>query len=104
MRGVRDSALGVILNRCDQVELSKERIAEVIGHPIAAQLPNDYHSVKQSIESGGFVDPKTHLGKAYLNLAANLAGLDPQRHPGVSRLKALLRKLAPANHPDTRAA
>ena len=94
MRGVRDSALGVVLNRCDQAELSKERIAELIGHPIVAQLPNDYHSVKQSIESGGFVDPRTNLGKAYLDLAGNLAGLAPQRHPGVSRLKALLRKLA----------
>jgi hypothetical protein len=85
----------VVLNRFDQAELSKERIAELIGHPIVAQLPNDYHSVKQSIESGGFVDPKTDLGTAYLDLAANLAGLAPQRQPGVSRLKALLRKLAP---------
>ena len=95
MRGVHESALAVILNRYDQAEFSKERIAELIGHPIAAQLPNDYQSIKLSIESGGFVDPDTELGKAYLRLAARLAGLDPDRLPGMSRLKALLRKLAP---------
>jgi Flp pilus assembly CpaE family ATPase len=93
MRGVRDSVLGVILNRYDQTHLSKERIAEVVGHPIAVQLPNDYQAVKESIESGGFVDPDTELGKAYARFAASLAGLDPQRLPGVSRLKALLRRL-----------
>jgi len=95
MRGVHESALAVIRNRYDQAEFSKERIAELIGHPIAAQLPNDYQSIKLSIESGGFVDPDTELGKAYLRLAARLAGLDPDRLPGTSRLKALLRKLAP---------
>jgi MinD-like ATPase involved in chromosome partitioning or flagellar assembly len=95
-RGMPDRSLGVILNRHDQSEISKEQIEEMIGHKIVAQLPNDYKAVQEAVESGGFVDPDTELGKAYTNFAAKLVGLDPPQSPAASRLKSLLRKLSSA--------
>jgi Flp pilus assembly CpaE family ATPase len=92
LRGILDAALHLVLNRYDQDgSSSKEQIEEVIGHKIEAQMPNDYHAVQQAIESGGFVDGATELGKAYVDFARRLAGLSLPTHG--SRLKSLLRKI-----------
>ena len=95
-RGMPDASLGVILNRYDQSEISKEQIEEMIGRKIVAQLPNDYKAVQEAIDSGGFVDPDTELGKGYTNFAAKLCRLDPPQSPAASRLKSLLRNLGAA--------
>jgi len=94
LRGERDSILSVVLNRYDQGPCSKEQMEQAVGHKIAEQLPNDYHAVQIAVASGGFVDPSTKLGKAYTAFAARLDGRPPSPN-GSSRLKTLLRKLAP---------
>jgi pilus assembly protein CpaE len=94
LRGMPDAALRVILNRYDQEGASSaEQVEEAIGHTIAAKAPNDYQAVQQAIESEGFVDGDTELGKSYTCFAAKLVGLDPPQLTGASRLKSLLRKL-----------
>lgn len=93
LRGVLDSLVGVILNRYDQGEWTREFVEERIGCKIVAQLPNDYRAVQHAIQSGGFVDPETQLGKGYTSFAATLAGEDSAQAAGGSKLKALLRKL-----------
>jgi pilus assembly protein CpaE len=93
LRGILDAALGVVLNRYDQDDSPpKEQIDELIGHQIAVQLPNDYQAIRQAIESGGFVDTGTALGKAYTDFAARLVGLEPPHFAAASRLKSLVEK------------
>jgi pilus assembly protein CpaE len=96
LRGERDRTLAVVLNRCDQGDLSKEDMEQGIGRQIAEQLPNDYRAVQRAVASGGFVDPATELGKAYTAFAAHLAGSEPPHPKGSSRLRSLLRKFRPA--------
>jgi Flp pilus assembly CpaE family ATPase len=74
LRGVPDAALRVVLNRSDQSKLNNAAMEELIGHTIEAALPNDYHAVQESVEAGGFVDPYTRLGGAFIDFAARIAG------------------------------
>jgi hypothetical protein len=83
LRGVSEAALKVVLNRSDQTKLTLDALEELIGHRIEAALPNDYHAVQESVEAGGFVDPYTRLGGAFIDFAAKLAGAAPPHHKHV---------------------
>jgi pilus assembly protein CpaE len=100
LRGIPDSVVHVILNRSDQNEPTLAEIEESLGRKIAAELPNDYRALRKAVESCGFVEPDTDLGKGYASFAAALLGDGHVAHlVGGSRLKALLGKLGvPVQH------
>jgi len=93
LQGVLDTVVQVVLNRCDQSEVTRQEIEESIGRKITAELPNDYDALQKAIQSSGFVDPDSKLGRAYESFAADLLGEGHVTLAGASRLKSFLGKL-----------
>ena len=63
----------IVLNRMSKKPLFNEsQVAEVVGVPVVASIPNDYPSVTSATAAGTVVDPKSELGKHFTALATSL--------------------------------
>lgn len=68
-----EGRVGVVLNRMHKKPLfGKSNVEEILGVPVIATLPNDYHGVNRSTANGAVVDPTSELGKTYTRFAASL--------------------------------
>jgi pilus assembly protein CpaE len=84
-----DSRVGVVLNRMHKKPLfGKAQVEDILGVPVIATLPNDYHGVNRSTAKGAVVDPSSELGKTYAQFAASLVETHPPQ-PAVSAKKFL---------------
>jgi pilus assembly protein CpaE len=84
-----DSRVSVILNRLHKKPLfGKAQVEDILGVPVLATLPNDYHGVNRSTAKGTVVDVSSDLGKDYVHFAASL--VEPRHtQPAVNKKKFL---------------
>jgi len=88
--GAEDGQLAVIVNRWHRRDLPLEEVERILGWPVLAAFPNDYHSVQKAMLVGGFVNPESLLGKSYLEFASRLwekRESEPLNIPGRHRLR-----------------
>lgn len=78
--------VALILNRYPRRHvISPQEVAEVVGAPVTAVLPNDYQGVQQALARATCVSPNSDLGQAYGSLARGLleavptAGVEPKK-------------------------
>jgi len=65
--------LGVVLNRVHKRPIfGKQEVEDLLGVPVIASMPNDYHGVERATRAGKVVDPGSELGKEYAAFAAGL--------------------------------
>ncbi len=84
-----DSRVSVVLNRMHKKPLfGKAQVEDILGIPVLATLPNDYHGVNRSTAQGTVVDLSSELGQTYMHFAASLVDPRPTQ-PAVSKKKFL---------------
>jgi MinD-like ATPase involved in chromosome partitioning or flagellar assembly len=83
--GVEDERLFAILNRWHKHDLSASDVEEILRHPVAATIRNDYRIVQQVIAEAKILDTDNDLGAAFLDFACMLAGETNTNKPKVSR-------------------
>lgn len=90
--GLERENIRLILNRVGSKKtLHVEDVAEVVGTPIYATLPNDYGTVADASLKGGVAPGDTRYGKQVRALSKKVAGVEPENDPSErSRWKALL--------------
>ncbi len=74
--GVESARIFGILNRWHRRDMSARDAEDILGHPVAAVLPNDYRSIQHSLAESRPVDRNSELGEAYYGFARTLAGME----------------------------
>lgn len=87
--GVQDSRLFVVLTRYHKHDLPAADVEEILEHPVAATIRNDYQVVQRSITQGRPLDPREEAGADYLAFARRLAGLPVEEKPRSGRFAFL---------------
>ncbi len=65
--------VSVVLNRMSKKPLfTQAQVAEIVGVPVVASVPNDYAGINAATASGTFVEAKSDLGKQITQLAGIL--------------------------------
>lgn len=82
--------LRVVLNRSHRSdEITDQEIEKTLRHPVYCQLPNDYQTCIQAINSGRPLVTSNHseLARSYKDLARRLSGIaPPEKRGGLLRL------------------
>jgi pilus assembly protein CpaE len=73
-RGVPEERVQVILNRYTKTGPDPATIAEILGHPIAHVIPNDYKSLWEANLQRQLVDASSTIGRAIEAFAWSLTG------------------------------
>jgi len=80
--GLSNNDIHLILNRVGSKKtLNVDDVAEVVGIPVFASLPNDYGAVSDASLKGGLVPTDTRLGRQITELAVQIAGADAATAP-----------------------
>jgi Flp pilus assembly CpaE family ATPase len=64
-RGVNESAIGVILNRCVSREVQVAEAERVVERTLSAVLPNDYAGVQEALREARPLQDRTEIAKAF---------------------------------------
>jgi pilus assembly protein CpaE len=60
-----EGRVSVVLNRCQKKAFfTKQQVEELLGMPVLAMFPNDYHGVTRAMTAGTFIESKSELAKA----------------------------------------
>jgi Flp pilus assembly CpaE family ATPase len=90
LTGCGAEKLRVVLNRSHRSdEITDQEIEKTLRHPVYCQLPNDYQTCIQAINSGRPLVTSNHseLARSYKDLARRLSGLaPPEKRGGLLRL------------------
>jgi pilus assembly protein CpaE len=79
-RAVNESAIGVILNRCENRDAQAGEAEHVLERKLSAVLPNDYAGVQQALREARPVKEGTEIAKAFTAFAQQF--LPQSRKPG----------------------
>ncbi len=83
--GVEDDRLFAILNRWHKHDLSADDVENILHHPVAATIRNDYKMVQRLITESRALDTDNDLGVAFLDFACRLSGEPIAEKPKASR-------------------
>jgi pilus assembly protein CpaE len=93
-RGVPEDRLKIVLNRYSKAGPQPSAVADILGHPIAQLIPNDYKSLWEANLRRSLVADKSAAGRAYEAFARVLSGArESTNRPGWK----LFRKLSAAS-------
>jgi len=87
--GVEQARQFAVLNRWHKYDPTAADVAEILNHPVAAVVGNDYHAVQRVITKSKLLGVDNDVGAAFLDLAYVLTG-EPNPHankPKASRLR-----------------
>lgn len=76
--GAPPDKLRVILNRWHRSDMRPEEVAQFLGCPIPAVIPNDYRTITKAIRASRPVALDTELGRSYLDFGRRLVGASPK--------------------------
>lgn len=83
--GVPTDSVGILINRWQNQELSRDDVERLLNHPVAAVFPNDYSGLRDSLLAGKPVIQSSKLGKAFKQFAGQLQKDGPVGTPPVLR-------------------
>ncbi len=82
-RGVKESSLGVVLNRCVSEGIQVAEAERVLQRPLSAVLPNDYAAVQEALREAGLLRGSSEIAKAFEAFAGILSRDAPESGPAL---------------------
>ena len=77
-RGYNASRIRLVINRMPKrPDVTPSELESMLGTPIYAHIPNDYHALYEAYIAGQLVAPDSQVGKATAALTCRMAGLEP---------------------------
>ena len=77
-RGYNASRIRLVINRMPKrPDVTPSELESMLGTPIYAHIPNDYHALYEAYIAGQLVAPDSQVVKATAALTCRMAGLEP---------------------------
>lgn len=73
-KGAPHERLKIVLNRWHKSDMSPQEVAELLNHPVACVIRNDYRAVSRAIGASRPVNLDTDVGRALVEFATKLVG------------------------------
>ena len=77
-RGIPAQKISLVLNRWQKGEIGESDLQEMLKHPVAAVLENDYRTVATAFADRTMVSRASKLGKSFSAFSRRLAGEKPE--------------------------
>ncbi len=94
-RGVKESALGVVLTRCVSEKVHVADAERVLQRPLSAVLPNDYTTVQEALREARPIQGSSEIAKALTEFANMLSHASPEEEPknaGVEETRSIFSR------------
>jgi pilus assembly protein CpaE len=93
-RGIGEDRIRVIITRWRRYEMRLSDIERVLGHPVAARIPDNYRALRAALRSGELPLPRSsQAGEAFLKLGESLLSGTPMVEQAPAPRWASLRRL-----------
>ena len=70
--GALPDRLRIVVNRWHKSDMKPEEIADLLGHPVALVIKNDYRAISRAISSGTPLSRESDLGRCFLEFGTKL--------------------------------
>jgi len=95
-RGVKESSLGVVLNRCVSERIQVAEAERVLQRPLSAVLPNDYAAVQEALREARLLQGSSEIAKAVTAFADTFsrepADPEPEEKPGAKKMQSIFSR------------